>query len=116
MAVEIINPEAGGRRPVGAARPVLRKDPPHAVSERGLVLLPIAEVLSCRAAGAVLLDCREPAEFTAGHVRGAVSVGLRGEFEQCAGAVLPPDRDVVLVGDVGIAAEATTRLGQAGYD
>jgi DMSO/TMAO reductase YedYZ molybdopterin-dependent catalytic subunit len=116
MAVEIINPGVGGRRPAGAARPVLRQEPPRAVPERGLVLLPIAEVLSCRAAGAVLLDCREPAEFTAGHVRGAVSVGLRGEFEKCAGAVLPPDRDVVLVGDVGIAAEATARLGRAGYE
>ena len=64
----------------------------------------------------MLLDGREPAEFTAGHVRGAVSIGLRGRFEECAGAVLPPDRDVVLVGDVDIAAEATARLGDAGYD
>jgi len=113
--VEIINPEASDRWPAGAAGPVVRQEP-HAVSGRSLVLLPIAEVLSRRAAGAVLLDCREPAEFTAGHVRGAVSVGLRGEFEQCAGAVLPPDRDVVLVGDVAIAAEATARLGRAGYE
>jgi len=64
----------------------------------------------------VLLDGREAAEFAAGHVRGAVSVGLRGDFEGCAGAVLPPGRDVVLVGDAGIAAEAAARLGHAGYD
>ena len=83
---------------------------------RNPALLPIAEVLSCRAAGTILLDGREPAEFTAGHVRGAVSIGLRGRFAECAGAVLPPDRDVVLVGDVEIAAEATARLGHAGYD
>ena len=49
----------------------------------------------------MLLDGREPAEFTAGHVRGALSIGLRGRFEECAGAVLPLDRDVVLVGDSG---------------
>jgi len=84
------------------------------VSGRDPALLPIAEVLSCRAAGTVLVDGREPAEFTAGHVRGAVSIGLQGDFEECAGAVLPPDRDVVLVGDVGIAAEATARLGMPG--
>ncbi len=83
---------------------------------RNPALLPIAEVLSCRAAGTVLLDGREPAEFTAGHVRGAVSIGLRGRFEECAGAVLQPDRDLVLVGDVETAAEATARLGHAGYD
>jgi DMSO/TMAO reductase YedYZ molybdopterin-dependent catalytic subunit/rhodanese-related sulfurtransferase len=86
------------------------------VSGRNPVLLPIAEVVSRRDAGTVLLDGREPAEFMAGHVRGAVSIGLRGCFEECAGAVLPLDRDVVLVGDVEIAAEATARLGHAGYD
>jgi DMSO/TMAO reductase YedYZ molybdopterin-dependent catalytic subunit len=64
----------------------------------------------------VLLDGRPPAEFTAGHVRGAVSIGLEGDFEGCAGAVLPPDRDVVLVGDAAIAAEAGARLAGAGYD
>jgi hypothetical protein len=63
-----------------------------------LALLPIAEVLSCQAAGMVPLDGRLPAGFTAGHVRGAVSIGLGGDFEGCAGAVLKPDRDVVLVG------------------
>jgi DMSO/TMAO reductase YedYZ molybdopterin-dependent catalytic subunit/rhodanese-related sulfurtransferase len=113
--VEIINPEAGGR-PAAAAQPVSRQESRPAVSGPDPALLPIAEVLSCQASGMVLLDGREPAEFTAGHVRGAVSIGLRGDFEGCAGAVLPPDRDVVLVGDGGIAAEATARLGRAGYD
>ena len=73
--MEIINPEAGGRR-------VPRQDSRRAVSGRELALLPIAEVLSCRAAGMVLLDGREPAEFTAGHVRGAVSISLRGRLRR----------------------------------
>jgi DMSO/TMAO reductase YedYZ molybdopterin-dependent catalytic subunit/rhodanese-related sulfurtransferase len=79
-------------------------------------LLPIAEVLSRRDGGAVLVDVRGPAEFAAGHVCGAVGIGLQGRFEEGAGAVLPLDRDVVLVGDVEIAAEAIARLGDAGYD
>jgi DMSO/TMAO reductase YedYZ molybdopterin-dependent catalytic subunit/rhodanese-related sulfurtransferase len=95
---------------------VVGQEPGDVVSGRDLALLPIAEVLSRRDAGAVLLDVRGPAEFTAGHVRGAVGIGLRGGFEECAGAVLPLDQDVVLVGDVEIAAEATARLGHAGYD
>jgi len=68
------------------------------VSGRNPVLLPTAEVVSRRNAGTVLLDCREPAKFMAGHVRGAVSISLRGCFEESARAVLPLDRDVVLVG------------------
>ena len=79
-------------------------------------VLSIAEVLSRRDAGAVLLDAREPADFAAGHVRGAVNVGLRGRFAEWAGAVLSPERDVVLVGDPAIAVEARVRLGRVGYD
>jgi DMSO/TMAO reductase YedYZ molybdopterin-dependent catalytic subunit/rhodanese-related sulfurtransferase len=72
--------------------------------------------LSCRDAGALLLDVRSPAEFMAGHVRGAVSIGLQGRFEECAGAVLPLDRDVVLVGGAELAMQAAARLANAGYD
>jgi DMSO/TMAO reductase YedYZ molybdopterin-dependent catalytic subunit/glyoxylase-like metal-dependent hydrolase (beta-lactamase superfamily II) len=79
-------------------------------------LLQIAEVLSRHDAGAVLLDAREPADFAAAHVHGAVSIGLRGRFAEWAGAVLAPDRDVVLVGDPAIAVEAKVRLGRIGYD
>lgn len=79
-------------------------------------LLQLAEVLSRRDAGAVLLDAREPADFGAAHLRGAVNVGLQGRFAEWAGAVLAPDRDVVLVGDPAIAAEAKVRLGRVGYD
>ena len=89
-------------------RPLLDEAPPP--------LLPIAEVLACCDAGAVLLDTREPADFAAGHVRGAVNVGLQGRFAEWAGTVLAPDRDVVLAGDPAIAAEAKLRLGRVGYD
>ena len=72
-----------------------RQEPGDAVSGRNVALLPIGEVLSRRDAGAVLLDGREPVEFAAGHVRGSVSMGLRGPFAECAGAVLAPDIPVV---------------------
>ena len=122
----IIDPKADGGQPAAAggpvgpeaaaAGPVLRQDPGDAVPGRNLALLPIAEVLSRRDAGAVLLDVRGAAEFAAGHVRRAVNVGLQGRFEECAGAVLPLDRDVVLVGDRQTGVEATARLADAGYD
>jgi DMSO/TMAO reductase YedYZ molybdopterin-dependent catalytic subunit/rhodanese-related sulfurtransferase/glyoxylase-like metal-dependent hydrolase (beta-lactamase superfamily II) len=73
-------------------------------------------VLGLRDAGAVLLDTREPADFAAGHVRGAVNVGLQGRFAEWAGDVLSPERDVVLVGDPAVAFEAKVRLGRVGFD
>jgi DMSO/TMAO reductase YedYZ molybdopterin-dependent catalytic subunit/rhodanese-related sulfurtransferase/glyoxylase-like metal-dependent hydrolase (beta-lactamase superfamily II) len=89
-------------------RPLIDEDAPR--------LLDIEDVLARRAAGAVLLDAREPADFAAGHLRGAVNVGLQGRFAEWAGDVLTPEREVVLVGDPATAVEAKVRLARVGYD
>jgi rhodanese-related sulfurtransferase/glyoxylase-like metal-dependent hydrolase (beta-lactamase superfamily II) len=79
-------------------------------------LLDLDEILDRRDGGAVLVDAREPADFAAGHVRGAVNVGLQGRFAEWAGDVLSPGRDIVLVGDPATALEAKVRLARIGYD
>ena len=89
-------------------RPLLDDDAPPT--------LPIDDVLERRRLGAVLLDTRDPAEFAAGHVRGAINVGLQGRFAEWAGDVLEPDRDIVLVGDPSAAVESKVRLARVGYD
>jgi DMSO/TMAO reductase YedYZ molybdopterin-dependent catalytic subunit/rhodanese-related sulfurtransferase len=88
--------------------PLLDTDPPQPLG--------IDEVLRLRDAGAVLVDPREPTEFSAGHLRGAVNVGLQGRFAEWGGDVLAPDRDIVLVGDPALGHEAKVRLGRVGYD
>lgn len=47
--------------------------------------------------GAVVLDCRMPDAFGAGHVPGALNVGLNSSFPTWAGTVLPPGAAVLLV-------------------
>jgi glyoxylase-like metal-dependent hydrolase (beta-lactamase superfamily II)/rhodanese-related sulfurtransferase len=89
-------------------RPLLDDNPPD--------LMSLDEVLARQRDGAVLLDTREPADFAAGHIRRAVNIGLLGRFAEWAGDVLPPNRDVVLVGDPASAAEAKVRLARVGYD
>jgi rhodanese-related sulfurtransferase/glyoxylase-like metal-dependent hydrolase (beta-lactamase superfamily II) len=79
-------------------------------------LLPIDEVLARARDGAALLDTRDPADFAAGHVRGAANVSLQGRFAEWAGNVITPDRDIVLVGDPAAATESKVRLGRVGYD
>jgi DMSO/TMAO reductase YedYZ molybdopterin-dependent catalytic subunit/glyoxylase-like metal-dependent hydrolase (beta-lactamase superfamily II) len=78
--------------------------------------LAIDDVIARQAAGAALLDGREPADYAAGHLRGAVNVALLGRFAEWAAAVLDPDGEVVLVGDPSLALEAKVRLGRVGYD
>src|SRR5579859_350985 len=90
---------------------------PHALlDEHAPALLDLDDVLARRAAGAVLLDAREPADFAVAHLAGTVNVGLQGRFAEWAGNVLPADRDIVLVGDPALAAEAKVRLARVGLD
>lgn len=68
-------------------------------------------------AGAVLVDVRPPAAFGAGHPSGAVNVGLGGQFASWSGALLPPDKQLVLVTeDESAAEEAVTRLARVGLE
>jgi hypothetical protein len=55
------------------AHPLLEEDSPPPPMD-------LAEVLERQAAGAVALDTREPADYAASHLRGAINVGLQGRF------------------------------------
>ena len=66
-------------------------------------------------ADAYLLDVREPDEWAAGHIDGAVHIpmsGLMGRVEE-----VPKDRDVVVVCRVGSrSAQVAAFLGQRGWE
>jgi glyoxylase-like metal-dependent hydrolase (beta-lactamase superfamily II)/rhodanese-related sulfurtransferase len=79
-------------------------------------VLDIEDVCRRNWAGAILLDSRDEAEFARGHLRGAVNIGLQGRFAESVGIVLPPDRDIVLVGDAASGQESKTRLARVGFD
>jgi hydroxyacylglutathione hydrolase len=67
--------------------------------------------------GALVLDVRGGAAFGAGHVPGALNVGLDGQFASWAGALVEPERALVLVAeDEAGAAQAATRLARVGLE
>jgi hydroxyacylglutathione hydrolase len=80
-------------------------------------LLDPAHVESRAANGAAIIDARPAAEFSAGHIPGAVAVGLGGSFVAWMGWLAPYDRDVILVlpGDERLD-EAVTDLRRIGID
>jgi glyoxylase-like metal-dependent hydrolase (beta-lactamase superfamily II)/rhodanese-related sulfurtransferase len=86
------------------------------LDENAPPLLDIEDVCRRNWAGAILLDSRDQVEFARGHLRGAVNIGLQGRFAESVGIVLPPDRDIVLVGDPALAQESKTRLARVGFD
>jgi hydroxyacylglutathione hydrolase len=69
--------------------------------------LSVAEVEAMQA-DVTLLDVRGMEAFAAGHVRGAVNLGVEGNLSMWAGWLLDADRPIVLLGEGG--AEETARL------
>ena len=74
------------------------------------------EMQAAVAAGAVLVDGRDPDEFAHGHLVGAINIGLDGRYAEFAGSILPSDRDIVLFVDPDAALEAKNRLARIGFD
>ena len=67
--------------------------------------------------GATIMDVRDPDLYAAGHVPGALSVGLGDTFGTWAGAVAPIDRELVLVvDDPDQLDRAIVQLRRSGFD
>jgi hydroxyacylglutathione hydrolase len=75
------------------------------------------EVAHAAGHGATIMDVRGPDLFAAGHLPGALSVGLGDTFGTWAGAVAPIDRELVLVVDEPDHLEpAIAQLRRSGFD
>jgi len=57
--------------------------------------------------GSVILDVRTAAEFGAGHVPGALNIGLGGQFASWAGCLIPMNSPIIIV------AESTDKVDEA---
>lgn len=67
--------------------------------------------------GAIVLDVRNSGAFGAGHVRGALNIGLRGQFASWAGTLIDSDREIVIVAaNESEGNEAVMRLARVGLE
>ncbi len=78
--------------------------------------LTLDEVLTAQTSGAAVIDTRDAVAFAAGHLRGAINVGLDGRFAEYVGSVVTPDTPIVIISSPGTDAEAQMRLGRIGFD
>jgi rhodanese-related sulfurtransferase len=84
---------------------------------RGATQLSAEDVEHAIARGAVVLDVRDGAHFGAGHVPGAINIGLRGQFASWAGTLIDHERELVIVGDSHDQSdEAVMRLARVGLE
>jgi len=75
------------------------------------------EVVNLAAAGHLVLDVRPAAEFGAGHLPGAINIGLSGQFAIWAGTLIAMGTPIVIVAESEEkAAEAFVRLARVGHE
>ena len=73
-------------------------------------------LLEFQAAGAQILDTRDPVDFAAAHLAGSINIGLSGQYATWAGTVLDRKHPIVIIADPGRESEAAIRLGRIGFD
>jgi glyoxylase-like metal-dependent hydrolase (beta-lactamase superfamily II)/rhodanese-related sulfurtransferase len=67
--------------------------------------------------GTVVLDVRDTDSFGAGHIGGAINIGLGGQYASWCGTLLSPSDDLVIVaGSVDRSREAVMRLARVGME
>jgi hydroxyacylglutathione hydrolase len=83
---------------------------------RELNPLTLGPVLELQAAGAQILDTRDPGDFAAAHLRGSINIGLGGQYATWAGTVLDRKHPIIIIADPGRENESAIRLGRIGFD
>ena len=77
--------------------------------------LSVAGVKEAVDSGALLVDTRPATVFTAGFVPGSISIGLAGAFAEWANTLLPRNKPLVLVTEVGKEEESAAKLNDEGF-
>jgi len=80
------------------------------------VPLSAEEFLARRAAGAVVLDARDPQEYALAHLRGSIHVAAGGRFAERAGMVISPGKEIIVIAPQDRESEVVTRLARIGFD
>ncbi len=93
-----------------------RQEHPLFDPDAELAIVDPLDAVNRAGAGALLLDVRDDQAFAAGHLRGAVNVGLSGRFAEFAAAVHSPGQEVILFGSESQVNEARLRLARVGVE
>lgn len=78
--------------------------------------LGLEKVMELQAAGAQVVDVRDPREFAAAHLRGSLNIGIDGRYATWAGTMLDKHKPIVVIAESDRVEEAIMRLGRIGFD
>ena len=86
------------------------------VLKKGMQQLSIEVLKKALKKDIILLDTRQPEEFTKGFIPGSINIGLDGRFAEWAGSLLSFEKPIVLVTEKGNEKETLVRLARVGFD
>ncbi len=86
------------------------------VVKRNMKMLDVNEAKAAIAKGAMVLDTREACEFEMGFIKGAINIGLNGQYAIWVGTLIPIGQQLVLITDKGKEYEAVLRLARVGFE
>ena len=78
--------------------------------------LSLDDVLQMQKDGAQILDVREGIDFEGAHLKGSLSISLRGKYATWCGTLLNHDDPIVIIAESDDNEEAIMRLGRIGFD
>ncbi len=88
-----------------------------AVLEKGMQALGVDAFKSkAKEEDVIVLDTRPAPVFTLGFVPGSISIGLEGRFAEWAGSLLPFDKPLLLITEIGQERETIVRLARVGFE
>lgn len=88
-----------------------------AVLEKGMQALGVDAFKSkAKEEDVIVLDTRPAPVFTQGFVPGSISIGLEGRFAEWAGSLLPFDKPLLLITEIGQERETIVRLARVGFE
>jgi glyoxylase-like metal-dependent hydrolase (beta-lactamase superfamily II)/rhodanese-related sulfurtransferase len=82
----------------------------------GLSELTIADFEAAIRNGATVLDTRIPDVFEQGFIKGAINIGINGQFAIWAATVLDIHQPIVIIAEPGTEQESVERLTRVGFD
>jgi hydroxyacylglutathione hydrolase len=85
------------------------------VLEQSLSPLSIEQIEKAIAEEVLILDTRSKDVFIEGFIPGSVFIGLEGRFAEWAGSLLPFDKPMIIVSEIGKEKEAIIRLSRVGF-
>ncbi len=87
------------------------------VIKKGTTQLSVAEVAQLATDSSImLLDARKPQDFAAGHIPGAINIGINGDFAPWVGSIIKDiNQKIVLITDATVS-EVVARMARVGYD